>query len=74
MEWYINFPEAQKLLGKLRKGKAIKMVRLVNELLKYKQSQVYVPQGKLRLWGFMENMIVPLAAAKEKTHRVVLRR
>jgi hypothetical protein len=48
-EGYINYPEAQKLLGKLRKGKALKEVKLVDGLLKYKQSWVYVPQGMLRL-------------------------
>jgi hypothetical protein len=31
---YINYPEAQKLLGELRKGKALKEVRLVDGLVK----------------------------------------
>ena len=48
-EGYINDPKAQRLLGELRKGKALKEIKLVNGLLKYKQNQVYVPQGKLRL-------------------------
>lgn len=46
---YINNPKAQRLLGELCKGKALKEVKLGNILLKYKQSQVCVPQGKLRL-------------------------
>ena len=48
-EGYINNPEAPRLLGEFRKGKAFKEVKLVNGLLKYKQSQLYVPQGKLSL-------------------------
>jgi hypothetical protein len=48
-EGYMKDPEAQRLLGELRKGKKLKELKLVNRLLKYKQSRVYVPQGKLRL-------------------------
>ena len=48
-EGYINYPETQKLLGELRKRKVLKEVKLVDGLFKYKQSWVYVPQGKLRL-------------------------
>jgi hypothetical protein len=53
-EGYIDYPEAQRLLGEFRKGKVLKEVRLVNGLLKYKQSWVYVPKGKLKLWALME--------------------
>ena len=42
-EGYIDYPEAQRLLGEFRKGMVLKEVRLVNGLLKYKQSRVYVP-------------------------------
>jgi hypothetical protein len=45
-EGYINYPEAQRLLGELRKGKVLKEVMSVDGLLKYKQSWVYMPQGK----------------------------
>ena len=45
---------AQRLLGKLRKGKALKDIKLVDGLLKYKQSRVCVPQGKLRLLELKE--------------------
>jgi hypothetical protein len=33
-EGYINYPEAQKLLGEVRKGKALKEVRLEDGLFK----------------------------------------
>ena len=48
-EGYINYPKAQRLLGEFFMGKAFKEVELVDGLLKYKQSQVYVLQLKLRL-------------------------
>ena len=41
--------KAQRLLNELCKGKVLKEVTLVDGLLKYKPSQVNVPQGKLRL-------------------------
>jgi hypothetical protein len=63
---YINYPEAQKLIGELRKGKALKEVRLVDGLFKYKQSVVYMPQNKLRLLAFKENITVSLPALEEK--------
>jgi hypothetical protein len=49
---------------------------LVDGLSKYKQSWVYVPQGKLRLLAFKENIIVPLLAIKKRKvhHRMVSRR
>jgi hypothetical protein len=53
-EGYINYPEAQRLLGEFRNGKALKEVKLVDGLLKYKQSWVYAPQRKLRLFIFRE--------------------
>ena len=61
MEGCINYPEAQKLLGEFRKGKALKDVRLVDGLFKYKQSLVYVPQRKLRLLAFMGKCHSPIA-------------
>ena len=60
-EGYINYPEAQKLLGELRKGKAFKEVRLVDGLFKYKQSWVDVLQGKLRLLILKEKYQSPIA-------------
>jgi hypothetical protein len=56
-----KLPEVQKLLGELRKGKALKNVRLVDGLFKYKQSWVYVLQGKLRLLAFKEKYHSPIA-------------
>ena len=44
---YINYPKAQTPLGDLCKGKVLKEVKLVERLLMYKQSWVYVPWGKL---------------------------
>ncbi len=49
-----NYPKVQRLLGELCKGKVLKEVRLVDGLFKYKQSRVYMPQGKLRLLVFKE--------------------
>ena len=46
-EGHINYPEAQRLLGEFCKSKVIKEVKLAVTLFKYKQSWVYVPQGKL---------------------------
>ena len=34
-------------------------------LLKYKQSRVYVPQGKLRLWVFIEKYDSPIGGHRE---------
>jgi hypothetical protein len=51
-EGYINYPEAQKLLGEFRKGKALKEVRLVDGLFKYKQSWMCVLQANLKLLAF----------------------
>jgi hypothetical protein len=42
-EGYKNYPETQRLLGELCKGKTFKEVRFVNGLPKHKQRQVYVP-------------------------------
>ena len=67
-EGYINDPEAQRLLGELRKGKALKEVKLLDGLLKYKQSRLYVPQGKLRLLVLKEEHDSPIAGHRgEKT-------
>ena len=67
-EGYLKDPEAQRLLGELRKGKALKEVKLVDGLLKYKQSRVYVPQGKLRLLVLKEEHDSPIAGHRgEKT-------
>jgi hypothetical protein len=66
MEGYINYPEAQRLLGELRKGKTFKEVKLVDGLLKYKQRWVYVPQRKLRLFIFKEKYDSPIAGHKDE--------
>lgn len=60
-EGYMKDPEAQQMLGDLRKGKKLKEIKLVNGLLKYKQSRVYVPQGKLRLLVLKEEHDSPIA-------------
>ena len=48
-ERYINDPETQRLPSEFCNGKAFKEVKLVNRLLKYKQSLVHVPKVKLRV-------------------------
>jgi hypothetical protein len=53
-------------LRKLCKGKTLKGVKLVDGLLKYKQSRVYMPQGKLRLLVLKRNIIVPSPAIDKK--------
>jgi hypothetical protein len=57
---YINYPKAQKLLGELYKDKALRNLRLVDELFKYKQKWVYVPQGKLRLLAIKKKYHSPI--------------
>jgi hypothetical protein len=65
---YVNDPEAQVFLGELHKGKALKEIKLVDGLLKYKQSRVYVPQGKLKLLIVEEEHDNPIAGHRgEKT-------
>ena len=67
-EEYLKDLEAQRLLGELRKGKALRKDKLVDGLLKYKQSRVYVPQSKLRLLVLKEKHNSPIAAHRgEKT-------
>ena len=60
-EGYFKDPKAQRLLGELHKGMALKEVKLVDGLLKYKQSQVYVPQDKLRLLVLKEENNSPVS-------------
>ena len=63
--------------SQLRKDKVLEEVKLVDGLFKYKQSQVYVLQGKLRLSFFKEEYDSPIADHKgERTHhhRMVSRR
>ena len=60
-EGYMKDPEAQRLLGELRQGKKLKEIKLVDGLLKYKQSRVYVPEGKLRLLVLKEEHDSPIA-------------
>jgi hypothetical protein len=43
---------AQKFLSKLTNGKKLKEIKLVGGFLKYKQINVYMPQGKLKLLIF----------------------
>ena len=65
-EGYLKDPKAQRLLGELCKGKALKEVKLVDGLLKYKQSRVYVPQGKLRLLVLKEEHDSPITGYREE--------
>lgn len=51
---YINDPRAQRFLGKLYKGKALKEVKLVDGLVKYKQNQIYMPQKHNKAIGFLK--------------------
>jgi hypothetical protein len=60
-EGYLYHPEAQGLLGDLCKGKALKEVKLMDELFKYMQTQVYVPQDKLRLLVLEEEYASPIS-------------
>ena len=60
-EGYLKDSKAQRLLGELHKGKALKEIKLVDGLLKYKQSWVYVPQGKLRFLVLKEEHDSPIA-------------
>ena len=53
--------EAQRLLGELRQGKKFKDIKLANGLLKYKQSRMYVSQGKFRLLVLNEEYDSPIA-------------
>ena len=67
-EEYLKDPKAQRLLDELCKGKALEEVKLVDGLLKYKQSRVYVPQGKLGLLVLKEEYDSPIAGhRREKT-------
>ena len=67
-EGYLKDPKAQRLLDELSKGKALKEVKLVNGLLKYKQSRVYVLQGKLRFLILKKEYDSPIAGHRgEKT-------
>ena len=65
---YLKDPKAKRLLGELCKGKVLKEVKLVDGLLKYKQSWVYVPQGKLGLLVLKEEHDNPIVGHRgEKT-------
>jgi hypothetical protein len=57
----IDYPEAQRHLGELCKGKALKNVKLVDGLLKYRQSWVYVSQRKLGILMFKEKYHTTIA-------------
>jgi len=46
---YMKDPETQKFLSDLRRGKKVKRIQLHEGLIKFKQTRVYVPSGKLRL-------------------------
>ena len=65
-EEYINYIEVQRLLGEFCKGKTLKEVKLVDGLLKYKQSWVYVPQLALRLFIFKDKYDSPIASQKDE--------
>jgi hypothetical protein len=54
------------LHAQLRNGKKLKLIKLVDGLLKYKQSWVYVFQRKLRLLYLKEKHNSPIASHKEK--------
>jgi hypothetical protein len=60
-EAYMKDPEAQKFLSDLRSGKKVKGIRLHEGLIKFKQTRVYVPSGKLRLTVLKEEHDNPLA-------------
>jgi hypothetical protein len=65
---YMKDPKAQRLLGKLRAGKKLKEIKLVDRLLRFKQSWMYIPQGKLRLLVLKEEHDSPIAGHRgEKT-------
>ena len=62
---YINYPKIKSLVGELRKVKALNEVKLVDELLKYMQSWVFVPKSKLRLLVLKEQYDSPFGDQKE---------
>jgi hypothetical protein len=67
-EGYMKDPKAQRLLGELRAGKKLTEIKLLDGLLRFIQSQVYVPQGKLRLLVLKEEHDSPIASHRgEKT-------
>ena len=49
-----KLPKTQMCVGELRKGKVIKEIKLLDGLLKFEQSWVYVSQRKLTLLIFKE--------------------
>ena len=63
----------QRLLGELRKSKVLKVIKLVDILLKFKQSWMYVPQGRLSLLFFKEKYDCPGVGHRRRKnhHRVV---
>jgi hypothetical protein len=70
-EGYTNDPKVQMFLGELRKSKALKEIKLVDGLLKYKQNQVYVSHGKLRLLVFKEEHDSPIAGHRREKATIV---
>jgi hypothetical protein len=80
LEWWIREgcmkdPEAYRLLGELKVGKKLKEIKLVDGLLKFKQSWMCVPQGKLRLLVLKEEHDCPIASHRgEKTSIVAISR
>ena len=65
-EGYLNYLKVQRLLGELHKGKALKNIKLVDGLFKYKQSQVYVLQVKLRPLVLKEKYESPIVDHRER--------
>ena len=68
-------PKAQRLLGELRARKKLTEIKLLDGLLRFIQSWVYVPQRKLRLLVLKEKHDSPIADHRgEKTTIVVVSR
>jgi hypothetical protein len=63
------------LIAELRNGKKLKEAKLADGSLKYKQSWVYVPHGKLILLVLKDEKNSPIALhRKEKTTATISRK
>jgi transposase InsO family protein len=64
--------EAQKMLSDLRSGKKVRGIRLHGGMIKFKQSRLYVPSGKLRLTVLKEEHDNPLAGHRREKSTICL--
>lgn len=69
-EAYMKDPEAQKMLSDLQSGKKIRGIWLHEGMIKFKQSRVYVPSGKLRLRMLKEEYNNRVVGHRGEIHHV----